>query len=75
MVPSSYVNAKNYDKGPFGLYLALTLSGQGAPFKNPVKNIPAAQRWLREFWLKRLDQELQLQRANDWDPYGYADAR
>lgn len=78
MVPSSYVARNDAKAVPWLLYLALNVSGQGAPFKNPFKAIPKAQAWLKEFWSKRLDEEKALWAAPaaevEWDDYGWSEA-
>ncbi len=58
-VPSAFLNRKK-DVVAFALYAMMKISGQGVPFRNPYRYLPQASEWLRNFWLARLDQEVDV---------------
>ncbi len=56
--PSTYLNW-NLDHIPFGLQIGMLIGGQKLTFKNP-KYFWLADKWLREFWESRLEEELNI---------------
>lgn len=59
LIPSVYLNYR-YDNITLFLYFFQKSSGEGVSFKEPVKNLKAADKWLREFWDKRLIEETSI---------------
>lgn len=61
MVPSNYLK-DGAGPVPRALYAALRLSGQGEVYGvgKDMPNLDVAHAWLQNFWLARLDQELEI---------------
>ena len=59
MVPSSY-SRKKVDYVPYLLYAMLRVSKQPTGFKKPHKTLTEAYDWLQDFWLKRLNEEMEI---------------
>jgi hypothetical protein len=56
IAPSTFLTA-DLNNVHFGLLGLLKVSKQGVDFKNPVKNLKAAEAWLKDYWLKKLPEE------------------
>lgn len=56
LVPSVYIYRVK-DHAARNLYYMMELSGQGAGFKEPLKNLKLADQWLTQFWQARLMEE------------------
>lgn len=66
MVPSSYLR-KKVDSVPYLLYAMLKVSKQPIGFKKPHKTMTEAYAWLQDFWLKRLNEEMEI--VKNSEPY------
>ena len=56
IAPSTFLNA-DLNNVHFGLVALLKISKTGLEFKNPVKNLNAAEKWLKDYWVKKLPEE------------------
>jgi hypothetical protein len=56
IAPSTFINA-DVKAVHFGLLVLLKASKVGVDFKNPVKNLKAAEKWLKDYWLAKLPEE------------------
>jgi hypothetical protein len=56
IAPSSFINA-DLNNVHFGLLGLLKLSKTGVTFKNPISNLKAAEKWLKEYWIEKIPEE------------------
>lgn len=56
IAPSSFLNA-DLNNVHYGLVALLKISKTGLEFKNPIKNLKAAEKWLTDYWTKKLPEE------------------
>lgn len=59
MVPSTYLN-NDKENISYLLYTMLKVSNQPTGFKRPRQTLDEAYSWLQDFWLKRLDEEMEI---------------
>lgn len=59
LIPSLWLK-RDSDKIAYALVFMLTISGQGAGYKNLTKNTVKAREWISQFWKLHLDEELQI---------------
>jgi hypothetical protein len=67
-LPSSFIdNALSRTDIALQLYVGLRISQQPVHFKNPVKNLARAEKFLRAFWAVRLEEEKTLWKTEGVD--------
>jgi len=57
LIPSVYLTPNKKVLIASVLYMMQKTAGEKVNFKNPIKNLRAADKWLNKFWLDRLEEE------------------